>query len=141
MRIEISEASEGLWLDEHHVFSLTEIVALSGLSLAEVQHLLDCDALSPVAAVEPAADFNASQARFSAECLALARAASRLRNDFDLDANGLALTLRLLNRIHELEEGTARPARESTAMAAINAFGTLALQGIHFCATASGADP
>jgi len=39
----------------------------------------------------------------SAECLTLAHAASRLRNDFDLDTNGLTLTLRLLNRIHELE--------------------------------------
>ena len=104
MRIEISEAVAGLWLDEHYVFSLTEIVALSGLSNAEVQHLLDCEALSPLAAVEPAADINASQARFGAQCLALARAASRLRDDFDLDANGLALTLQLLNRIHELEE-------------------------------------
>ena len=104
MRIEISEASEALWLDEHYVFSLTEIVALSGLSNAEVQHLLDCEALSPVAAVEPAAEFNASQARFSAQCLALARAASRLRDDFDLDVNGLALTLQLLARIHELEK-------------------------------------
>lgn len=104
MRIEITETAEALWLDQHHVFSLTEIVALSGLSIAEMQHLLDCEALSPVATVEPAADLNASQARFSAQCLALARAASRLRNDFDLDANGLALTLRLLNRIHELED-------------------------------------
>ena len=104
MRIERTEASEALWVDEHHVFSQTEIVALSGLSIAELQHLLDCDALAPVAAVEAAADINASQARFSAECLALARAASRLRTDFDLDANGLALTLRLLNRIHDLEQ-------------------------------------
>ena len=101
MRIEISEASEGLWLDEHYVFSLTEIVALSGLSIAEMQNLVDCEALLPVAAVEPAADLNASQARFSAHCLALARAASRLRTDFDLDANGLALTLRSVRMLRD----------------------------------------
>lgn len=76
---------------------------LSGLSVAELQHLVDCEALLPVAAAEPAADPGAAEARFSAECLALARTASRLRNDFDLDANGLTLTLRLLKRIHELE--------------------------------------
>jgi chaperone modulatory protein CbpM len=99
MRIEITEA---LWLDEHHEFSLTEFVALSGLSVNELQHLVDCEALSPAPA-EPAADTRAAEARFSADCLSLARAASRLRNDFDLDANGLTLTLRLLNRIHELE--------------------------------------
>ena len=100
MRIEIAEA---LWLDERHEFSLTEFVGLSGLSMDELQCLVDCEALLPVAAAEPAAQASTAEARFSAECLTLARRASRLRNDFDLDANGLTLTLRLLNRIHELE--------------------------------------
>lgn len=103
MRFDITEVSETLWLDEHHEFSLTEIVALSGLSLAELQHLVDCEALLPVTAAEPAAERNAEEVRFSAPCLALARTAARLSHDFDLDANGLTLTLRLLNRIHELE--------------------------------------
>jgi chaperone modulatory protein CbpM len=108
MRIDITETSEVIWLNEHHAFSLTEFVALSGLSVAELQHLVDCDALSPVmtvdpAAVEPAASGGAADVRFGADCLALARAASRLRNDFDLDANGLTLALRLLDRIRELE--------------------------------------
>ena len=35
--------------------------------------------------------------------LALARTACRLRRDFDLDAGGLALALRLLERIRGLE--------------------------------------
>jgi chaperone modulatory protein CbpM len=107
MRIEIAEASV-LWLDEYHELSLTELLELSGLSAAELQHLVECEALLPVvtvnpAAVEPAADLGMAEARFSARCLTLARAASRLRNDFDLDENALALTLRLLKRIHELE--------------------------------------
>lgn len=97
MRIEITEA---LWLDEHHEFSLTELAELSGLSTAELQHLIDCEALLPVAD-EPVA--GAAEARFGAHCLALARTASRLRTDFDLDENGLTLTLRLLDRIRELE--------------------------------------
>jgi len=99
MRIEITEA---LWTDEHHEYSLTELVELSGLSAAELQYLVDCEALLPVA-VEASAVRNAADARFSAQCLALARAASRLRNDFELDVNGLTLTLRLLHRIRELE--------------------------------------
>jgi len=102
MRIEITEASETIWIDEDHEYSLTELVDLSGLSAAELQYLVDCEALLPVTA-ESAAGFNAAEARFSAHCLALARTASRLRNDFDLDANGLTLTLRLLDRIRELE--------------------------------------
>ena len=94
----IVELSEAILLDQHHQFSEMELVELSGLSITELQLLVECEALSPVSTVEPAAE-----TRFNAECLALARTASRLRNDFDLDANGLALTLRLLNRIHELE--------------------------------------
>lgn len=92
------ELTEALWMDEQHLFSAAELIELSGLSAAELQYLVECDALLPLTGVEPAAD-----ARFGAECLALARTASRLRNDFDLDASGLALTLRLLDRIHELE--------------------------------------
>jgi chaperone modulatory protein CbpM len=99
MRIEITEA---LWVNEGHEYSLTELVELSGLSAAELQHLVDCEALLPLTD-EPAANIDATEARFSAHCLALARTASRLRNDFDLDANGLTLTLRLLDRIRELE--------------------------------------
>ena len=98
MRIDITEVIDVLWLGEHQQFSLSELVDLSGLSAAELQYLIDCEALLPVTAVEPA-----TETHFSAQCLALARAASRLRTDFDLDVNGLALTLRLLDRIRELE--------------------------------------
>jgi hypothetical protein len=103
MRIEITEAIEAIWLDEHHQFSQTELVELSGLSAAELQHLVDCEALLPVASAEPATERSAAESCFSANCLTLARTASRLRSDFDLDANSLALTLRLLNRIRDLE--------------------------------------
>ena len=96
------EITESIWLDESHEFSLTEFLELSGLSAAELRHLVDCEALSPVN-VERAATLDDVQARFSARCLALARTASRLRNDFDLDENGLTLTMRLLERIRELE--------------------------------------
>ena len=99
MRIEITEA---LWVDEHHEFSLTEVVELSGLSVQELQHLVDCEALLPLSG-ESTTGISAAEARFNAQCLALARTASRLRDDFELDANGLTLTLRLLTRIRELE--------------------------------------
>lgn len=98
-----SEATEVLWLDERHQFTLMEFVHLSGLSLTDLQHLVDCEALEPVAAVEPAAEMDAAKVRFSGQCLSLARTASRLRTDFDLDTNGLTLTLQLLKRIQELE--------------------------------------
>lgn len=108
MSIEITEAPAVLWLDEHVELSMTELAALSGLSTADLQHLLDCEALLPVYPAqsvtgEPGVDAGPSCARFSARWLTLARAASRLRDDFDLDTNGLALILQLLSRVDQLE--------------------------------------
>ena len=103
MIVELTDAIDVLWLDEHHRFSLEELAELSGLSAAELHFLVECEALLPLGAAASAAIEPAIETRFSADCLALARTASRLRNDFDLDVNGLALTLRLLNRIHALE--------------------------------------
>ena len=93
MRVEITEV---VWLDEHQQFSLAELADLSGLSQAELRQLVDYEALVP-------ADPGTAEVRFGADCLVLARTACRLRDDFDLDAGGLALTLRLLDRIRSLE--------------------------------------
>lgn len=93
MQIEISDA---VWLDERQELSLDELAELSGLSQAELRELVEYEALAP-------AGVATEQQRFTAECLAIARTASRLRHDFDLDADALALVLRLLDRIRYLE--------------------------------------
>lgn len=87
-----------LWLDQHHLLSLAELEQMSGLTAEELRHLVESEMLLPVSGMA-----SATPAQFSAECLTLARIAARLRSDFDLDANALALTLQLLRRIHELE--------------------------------------
>lgn len=92
------ETTEVLWLDAHQALSLTQVAELTGLSATELEYLVECEALLPLAA---AAD--ASGARFSAQCIAIARRASRLRDDFDLDAGAVALLLQLLQRIDDLE--------------------------------------
>ena len=93
MRVEISDA---VWLDERQQFSLAELADLSGLSEPELRQLMDYETLLPT-------DSEAGEARFGAHCLVIARIACRLRNDFDLDTGGLALTLTLLDRIRGLE--------------------------------------
>ena len=93
MKLELTEA---IWLDERQEFSLAELAELSGLSAAELRQLMEYDALMP-------ADPHATSLTFKAQCLVTARAASRLRDDFELDAPGLALVLTLLERIHGLE--------------------------------------
>jgi chaperone modulatory protein CbpM len=93
MRVELSEV---LWLDQHHEVSLREVADLSGLSEAELAELVDCGALAPI-------DPDASQQMFAARCVVVARTASRLRRDFELDAQGLTLAMTLLERVQDLE--------------------------------------
>jgi len=93
MRIEITEA---MWLDERETFSFDELAELSGLAPAELRQLMELDVLAP-------ADLGSAQPAFTADCLAAARAACRLREAFDLDAAGLAVALALLERIAALD--------------------------------------
>jgi chaperone modulatory protein CbpM len=93
MRIEITEAA---WLDESSEFSLAELAELSGLPVALLRQLVEYEALVPC-------DPSAAVPTFKAQRLIDARAACRLREDFDLDAPGLALVLTLLERVRELE--------------------------------------
>jgi chaperone modulatory protein CbpM len=93
MKVELTEV---LWLDEQEQLSLTELAGLSGLSEAELRELVDCGAIIPL-------DPGAEALGFRADCVVTARTACRLRTDFELDAQGLALALTLLNRIHDLE--------------------------------------
>lgn len=93
MRIELTEL---LWLDQQRDFSLVDIVELSGLPEAELRALVECGVLAP-------ADPTAAEWRFGADCLLAARAACRLREDFELDSQGLAVALTLMERIHDLE--------------------------------------
>jgi chaperone modulatory protein CbpM len=91
----MSKQSEAAALEAAHFFSFSEIVELSGLTEPEIVQLVECECLLP----QPGDD----HWRFDAHCLALARAARRLRDDFELDVRGVELALTLLGRIEELE--------------------------------------
>ncbi|TMH54899.1 MAG: hypothetical protein E6H53_17935 [Betaproteobacteria bacterium] len=93
MRIELSEV---VWLDEQRELTLAELAELSGLSEAELHELEDCGAIAPI-------DPDAGTKTFSAHYLVLARTACRLRDDFELDTQGLAVALALLDRVRALE--------------------------------------
>ena len=87
----------GRWLHERYELTLAELCELSGLSESELRVLVDFGAIAPT-------DPDASHLTFSAERLVVARSASRLRKDFGLDAQGLALAVALLERVRDLEE-------------------------------------
>jgi chaperone modulatory protein CbpM len=94
MKIEFCEA---LHLDERGDVSFAQLIEYSGLPEGELRELIAYGALSPL---DPAAP----SWTFSASTLGVARAAERLRHDFELDANALSLLLSYAERIHELEE-------------------------------------
>ena len=93
--------TEVLWLDEHRVVSLTELVEISGLREAELLELVSAGAL-------PARDAPEGGLAFSARVVTMARTACRLRDDFELDTRGLAVALRLLERVRDLEGEISR---------------------------------
>jgi chaperone modulatory protein CbpM len=91
-----SERADVLWLDEHHEVSFSELAESSGLSEAELRELVDYGALVPT-------NLRSVQWTFSGDCVFAMRTACRLRNDFELDPHALALALKFIVRIRELE--------------------------------------
>lgn len=88
--------TEVLWLDEHRTVTLTELVEVSGLHENELLELVNTGVL-------PTREVPGGGVAFSARVITLARTASRLRDDFELDTHGLAVALRLLERVRALE--------------------------------------
>ena len=90
------ELTETVWLDERGSVTLVELAECSGLTESELRELVDMGALEPL-------DAEATQWSFGARCIVAARAACRLRDDFELDTSGVAVALSLLERVRELE--------------------------------------
>jgi chaperone modulatory protein CbpM len=93
MRVELTEAT---WLEEHRELTLAELADLSRFSEEELRELEACGAIAPLDPADPVP-------RFGTECLVAARTAYRLRSDFELDSQGLAVALALLERVRALE--------------------------------------
>jgi chaperone modulatory protein CbpM len=98
MKVELTET---VWLDEHGSVTLIELAQCSGLSETELRDLVDLGALEPL-------DASSAQWSFGLQCIVAARAASRLRDDLELDTPGLAVVLTLLDRVRELESELQR---------------------------------
>jgi chaperone modulatory protein CbpM len=74
----------------------TQLVNASGLSEAELTELVQYGALVP-------RDPSAAPLTFESRWLMVARTASRLRRDFDLDVHGVSVVLSFVERIESLE--------------------------------------
>jgi chaperone modulatory protein CbpM len=93
--------TEVLWLDEHRVVSLRELVEISGLREEELLDLVQTGALPSMTAPGGAIEFSAS-------VVTVARTACRLRDELELDVHGVGVALRLLERVRDLESEIAR---------------------------------
>src|SRR5919206_4537551 len=90
------ELIDALQLDAHDALTTRELAELSGLAEAILQELVEDGALRPI-------DRAAPTWRFTGECIVLARTASRLSRDLELDTHALAVVMRLMNRVQALE--------------------------------------
>jgi chaperone modulatory protein CbpM len=90
----IVQRTEVVWVEARGAYSLDDLVGLSGLPRETVEALLDAGVLE-------------GDAAFATEHVALARAARRLREHFELDDNGLAVAIALLRRVKALEARVA----------------------------------
>jgi chaperone modulatory protein CbpM len=93
--------TEVLWLDDQQVVSLGEMARFSGLSELELRELVQAGAIPLHAAA-------GDTYTFSARVVTVARQASRLRDDLELDTHGMGVALRLLARVRDLEREIAR---------------------------------
>lgn len=88
--------SETVWLNASDTCSLEYIVGVSGLSRQDVLDLVETGVLEPASCEQ-------DNYSFHTECAVLARKARRLRDDFELDIQGLTLAMSLLRRMDELQ--------------------------------------
>jgi chaperone modulatory protein CbpM len=90
------ELTEAIRLDASGTCTIEQLAEVSGLSLDELQDLVEQGVIEPV---DPAARPPA----FYLYSVVTVKRARRLRDDFELDRRGLSLALTLLRRIERLE--------------------------------------
>jgi chaperone modulatory protein CbpM len=85
-----------IWLGEGEVCTIEHLAEVSGLSLDEVEDLVVTGVIWPAEAATLPRCFHLLH-------VMTVRQARRLRDDFELDSNGVALAMTLLRRISVLE--------------------------------------
>lgn len=91
----MNEADSAL-LDDTSQITFFELQQASGLSSQEIVEFVEVGVFEQVSA-------DRQTWAFSARCIGQARTALRLRKDFELNTEGIALALTYLDRIHTLE--------------------------------------
>ena len=90
------QSSDSIWLNETDYCRIEHLVEVSGLSLEEIEDLIETGVIVPA---EP----SAAPPVFNLHYVVTVKTARRLRDDFQLERHGLTLALTLLRRIGDLE--------------------------------------
>lgn len=86
-----------IWLNSNDLCSFEHVVEVSGIQHSDLLELVDAGVIQPTGKDDGGYVFHT-------ECIVVARRARRLRDDFELDTQGLALAMTLLGRIQRLED-------------------------------------
>ena len=95
------DTSDWAWLNDWEVCSAQYLAEVSGLSQADIDELVEMGVIVPV---NGPADAPAQPQSFYLRCVVTVKTARRLRDDFELDRNGMVLALTLMQRIDALNE-------------------------------------
>ena len=90
------EFVDAVWLEKRGDISVAGLAELSGLSEADLRGLVEYGALDPINPDE-------REWVFAGHCALTVQIAGRLRRDFELDPQALALALSLIGRVQQLE--------------------------------------
>ena len=91
-----NEVLQARHYDDQERISFNELLDVSGLTEPELRELVEYGALEPV-------DGAAASWSFASYSVVVARKASRLRHEFELDPHGVSVVLRFVERIELLE--------------------------------------
>jgi chaperone modulatory protein CbpM len=90
------QSSDVVWINGNEVCQIEHLVEVSGLSIFEIEDLIENDLIIPI-------DRSMVPHTFALQIVLVVKKARRLKDDFQLDSNGLVLALTLLERIDVLE--------------------------------------
>ncbi|HEY9281166.1 MAG TPA: chaperone modulator CbpM [Eoetvoesiella sp.] len=90
------QITESVWLNTSDICSFEHLSEVSGLAKDDLLDLVETGVIEP-------SNKDPDNYFFHASCIVVARTARRLRDDFELDAQGVALAMSLLRRIDGLE--------------------------------------
>lgn len=88
--------SDTMTISTTSIYHIEDLADISGLSIEDIQDLVEHYVIKPE-------NSDVAHCFFQEHCVHVVKQARRLRDDFELDRNGVSVAMTLLNRIEALE--------------------------------------